>query len=159
MALLMAWKLFIAYRSFIYSIKAYASIIIRILHWDYFFHKMLVFKVTLHRKRVWQKKLTFSSHITWRMRHFLGSDKHFSNKVVLRWMTKETIICCQELTPHLLSQKFGIDVLDTNKDGIEIKISVIFNKSRCKLAVAGELFLHFQRLMKSFRLICPYSKN
>ena len=28
------------------------SIIIRILHWDYFFHKMLVFKVTLHRKRV-----------------------------------------------------------------------------------------------------------
>ena len=67
-------------------------------------------------------------------------------------MTKETIICCQELTPHLLSQKFGIDVLDTNKDGIEIKISVIFNKSRCKLAVAGKLFLHFQRLMKSFRI-------
>ena len=28
------------------------SIIIRILHWDYFFHKMLVFKVTLRRKRV-----------------------------------------------------------------------------------------------------------
>ena len=28
------------------------SIIIRILHWDYFFHKMLVFKVTLNRKRV-----------------------------------------------------------------------------------------------------------
>ena len=28
------------------------NITIRILHWDYFFHKMLVFKVTLHRKRV-----------------------------------------------------------------------------------------------------------
>ena len=28
------------------------SIIIRILHWDYFFHKMLVFNFTLHRKRV-----------------------------------------------------------------------------------------------------------
>ena len=84
------------------------------------------------------------------MRHFLGSDKHFSNKVVLRWMTKETIICCQELTPHLLSQKFGIDVLDTNKDGIEIKISVIFNKSRCKLVVAGELFFTFSKIDEEF---------
>ena len=36
----------------IYIYAIYASIIIRILHWDYFFHKMLVFKVTLHRKRV-----------------------------------------------------------------------------------------------------------
>ena len=65
-------------------------------------------------------------------------------------MTKETIICCQELTPHLLSQKLGLDVLDTNKDGIEIKISVIFNKSRCKLAVAGELFFTFSKIDEEF---------
>ena len=74
-------------------------------------------------------------------------------------MTKETIICCQELTPHLLSQKFGIDMLDTNKDGIEIKISVILNKLRCKLAVAGELFLHFQRLMESFSVPTAKIRN
>ena len=49
-----------------------------------------------------------------------------------------------------LSQKFGIDVLDTNKDGIEIKISVIFNKSRCKLVVAGELFFTFSKIDEEF---------
>ena len=37
---------------FIYAINEYESIVISILYWNYSCHRMLIDKVTLHRKRV-----------------------------------------------------------------------------------------------------------